>query len=123
LTPRFDVQVESMIDHVTRVTVCGEVDPDTSETLFETLISELSIDGIRHITVNLANVTFLDASGIGALLAAQNRAHAAGSELSVCAAAGMPLQILEITGVLGRLHGKSTGEDPDSFRAQNGRGR
>jgi anti-anti-sigma factor len=121
LTPRFDVRIESTIDGVSPVTVWGEVDPATSEMLFEFLVWALSVDGVRHIAVDLANVTFLDASGIGVLLAAQNRADTAGKVLSVCAATGLPLQVLQITGVLERLHGKSIGEGHDSRSAQSRR--
>jgi stage II sporulation protein AA (anti-sigma F factor antagonist) len=121
LTPRFDVRVESMIDGVSRVTVWGEVDPVVSEMLFEFLVCALSVDGVRHITVDLANVTLLDASGIGVLLAAQNRADMAGKVLSVCNATGLPLQALQITGALERLHGKSAGEDHDSRSARSRR--
>jgi stage II sporulation protein AA (anti-sigma F factor antagonist) len=121
LTPRFDVRAESMIDDVTRVTVWGEVDPATSEMLFEILVCALSVDGVGHIAVDLTNVTLLDASGIGVLLAAQNRADTAGKMLSICAATGFPLQVLEITGVLERLHGKSPGEARESRCAQRRR--
>src|SRR3954453_18089145 len=110
-----------MIEDVSQVTVWGEVDPATSEMLFEFLVCTLSVVGVRHIAVDLANVTVLDASGIGGLVAVQNPAGAAGKMLSVCAATGVPLQVLEITGVLGRLHGKSTGEGRDPRRAQSRR--
>jgi anti-anti-sigma factor len=122
VTRRFDVRAELMIDDVTRVRVQGEVDPATSEILFEVLISALSVDGIRHVLVDLAGVTLLDASGIGVLLAAQHRAHTAGKELSVLGAAGIPLQVLEVTGVHKRLHNESFDEDPDSWRARNWQG-
>jgi anti-anti-sigma factor len=117
--PRFDVRPESMIDGVIRLTVCGEVDPATSETLFEVLICALSVDGSRHMVVDLANVTVLDASGVGVLLAAQHRAHTAGKELSVCAATGIPLQVLEVTGVLKRLQGTSIDDGPASWSVRN----
>jgi anti-anti-sigma factor len=109
LVPGFEVRVESAVNNVARLIVSGEVDPRTSEMLFEELIFVLSAEGIRHVEVDLAGVTLLDASGIGVLLAAQNRADAADKVFSICRVSGLPLQVLEITGVLGRLHGKSAG--------------
>lgn len=121
MAPCFEVRVESTVDNVTRMTVSGEVDPDTSEMLFEVLVGVLSVEDTTHVEVDLAWVTLLDASGIGVLLAARNRADTAGKVLSVCAATGLPLQVLEITGVLGRLHGKSAGERRDWRRGRGPR--
>lgn len=114
MTAHFDVQVGPTVENVTRVTVCGEVDAATSEALFEALVSALSPGRTGHLAVDLAKVTLLDASGIGVLLAAQNRAGVAGMTFSVHAAAGLPLQVLEVTGLLGRLNGKSVGPGCDS---------
>ena len=72
--------------------------------------------------VDLTGVTLLDASGIGVLLATQHRAHAAGKKLSVSGAAGIALQVLEVTGMHKRLHGESIDEDPHSWRAGNWQG-
>jgi len=124
LTPYFAVRVEPTVDQVSQVTVWGEVDPATSNVLFEVLVRALSAGCNGHVRVDLEKVTLLDASGIGVLLAAQNRAHSAGKVLSICAATGMPLRVLEVTGVLGRLHGKSAGEgldDQDQRRLRHDR--
>jgi anti-anti-sigma factor len=118
LTPKFDVHVEPTVDNVTRVAVRGEIDTATSDVLFEALIGALSVDRSKHVKVDLADVTALDASGIGVLLAAQNRAHMAGKVLSVCAATGLPIRVLEVTGLLGRLHGKSDGQRGRSPRSR-----
>ncbi len=107
LTPCFEIRVEPTVNNRTRMTVSGDIDPATSEVLFGKIVDVLSAGDTRHVEVDLAAVTLLDASGIGVLLAAQHRADTAGKALSVCSATGLPLQVLEITGVLGRLHGKS----------------
>jgi anti-sigma B factor antagonist len=112
LTSYFAVRVEPAEGAVSQVTVSGEVDPATSDVLFDVLVRALSAARTTHVEVDLAEVTLLDASGIGVLLAARNRAHTAGKTLSVCAATGMPLRVLEVTGLLGSLHGKTAGEAP-----------
>jgi len=113
MKPRFDVRIELTVTSLTRVTVRGEVDLETSGMLFEVLICALSVSSIDHVEVDMTNVTLLDASGVGVLLAAQNRAQTAGKRLDVCAVTALPLQVLEITGVLGQLHAKSAGTSPD----------
>jgi len=109
MKPRFDVRIELTVTGLTRVTVRGEVDLETSAMLFEVLVCALSVGSIEHVEVDMTNVTLLDASGVGVLLAAQNRAQTAGKRLDVCAVTALPLQVLEITGVLGQLHAKSAG--------------
>jgi anti-anti-sigma factor len=107
LTSRFEIRVEPTVDNRTRMIVSGDIDSETSEMLFDELVDVLAAGDTRHVEVDLAAVTILDASGVGVLLAAQHRADTAGKALSVCSTTGLPLQVLEITGVLGRLHGKS----------------
>jgi anti-anti-sigma factor len=108
LTPYFDVQVDLTVSEVTLVSVWGEVDAASSVMLFEVLAWALSLDNTGSVEVDLAAVTLLDASGIGVLLAAQCRAVTLGKKFRVGTVAGLPLEVLEVTGVLGRLHGKTT---------------
>lgn len=103
----FDVRVESPLDDVIRIPVAGELDPATSDVLFHVLVTILATGGAERVDVDLTEVTLLDASGVGVLLAARNRAIARGRTLRVYGAAGLPLRVLEITGVLGLLGGKS----------------
>jgi anti-anti-sigma factor len=119
LAPYFAVRVEPVADAVTVVTASGELDPASSDVLFEALLRALAVDRAGHITVDLANVTLLDASAIGVLLAAQNRANAAGKMLSVRAVNGLPLRVLEITGLLARLNGKLSGDGVDDQGAEH----
>jgi stage II sporulation protein AA (anti-sigma F factor antagonist) len=107
VTPRFEARAEPAADRVVRVPVTGEVDLATSDTLFHLLVAVLARDEIQRVEVDLADVTVLDASGIGVLLAARNRARTRGKELRVAGATGLPLTVLETTGVLDVLGGKT----------------
>jgi anti-sigma B factor antagonist len=82
------------------VSVFGEVDVATSDVLFETLVDALADARTDRVEVDLSALTLLDASGVGVLLAAQNRARTNGKHLEVSGASGVPLRVLEITGVL-----------------------
>jgi anti-anti-sigma factor len=57
----------------------------------------------RRISVDLLNVTFLDATGLGVLLQAQDQAHAVDTDLVVCNAQPFVRRILDLTGVASRL--------------------
>jgi anti-sigma B factor antagonist len=105
--PDFEIRVQPSVGPTVRVTVAGEVDFAVGDELFEILVAVLAAGTVRDVEVDLSQVRLLDASGVGALLAARNRARAVGVGLRVRGAAGMPLRVLEITGVLGVLGGKS----------------
>jgi anti-anti-sigma factor len=101
----FEIRPALPVGSVVGVAVLGTVDLATSDTLFASLVGLLALAGIRRVEVDLSAVTLLDASGIGVLLAAQNRARHAGKEFRVDGASGLPLKVLEIAGVLKTLRG------------------
>jgi anti-anti-sigma factor len=110
LTSFFNVHAEPVAEGVVRVPVVGEVDLATSDLLFDALVSVLSDEETEQVEVDVREVTLLDASGIGVLLAARNHARARGKDLRMYGASGLPLNVLEVTGVLGVLGGKP--DDP-----------
>jgi anti-anti-sigma factor len=59
--------------------------------------------GERSIVLSLADVSDLDAAGVGALVGARNLAEAAGGSLRVVDAAGWTRALLARTGLLGIL--------------------
>jgi len=56
-------------------------------------------DGATRVLVDLAGVTFLDAAGIGELVACRALADRAGARFKLCGAAGKARQLLRITGL------------------------
>jgi anti-anti-sigma factor len=106
LASYFDVRIESPVGQVVRVPVVGVVDLESSDVFFQVLSSAVLVNWILRVEVDLTGVTLLDASGIGVLLAVRNQAHARGMALRAYGASGLPLRVLEITGVLGLLDGK-----------------
>ena len=100
----FDVR-PTVARPVVRVSVVGEVDIATSDRLFETLARLLSAREITRVEVDLSAVTLLGAAGVSVLLNAHGMARRTGKDLRVEGASGLPLKVLEITGVLKTLHG------------------
>ncbi|WP_433041438.1 STAS domain-containing protein [Dactylosporangium sp. CS-033363] len=82
------------------VAVSGLVDLDSGNRLFDALADVLGRPGTRRVTVDLAEVTLLDAYGVGVLLAGRNRARTAGVRFRVTNAEGIVREVLQIVGLL-----------------------
>jgi anti-sigma B factor antagonist len=87
-----------------RVIVCpsGDVDLANAGNVEETIV-ELLERGFASVVVDLRGVTFLDSSGIRALIVAHNRAHELGARMPIILGGRCTRRPLEITGVLGYL--------------------
>ncbi|MFI1168164.1 STAS domain-containing protein [Streptomyces sp. NPDC020801] len=84
-------------DGTSVVTLAGEVDLDGSARLREAL---LSCPGTGPGTVvDLADVTFMDSSGINALITAHQAAQADGTRLCLAAPQHAVLRVLQLVGV------------------------
>lgn len=80
---------------VVTVTISGEIDIATSRAMCDALATG---PGPAHLEVDMSAVTFMDASGIGVLLAARQQAVDGGGSLTVRAPSGA---VRRLTGVLG----------------------
>jgi anti-sigma B factor antagonist len=77
------------------VTISGEIDIATSPAMGDALAAGR---GPAHMEVDMSAVTFMDASGIGVLLAARQRAVDGGGSLTVRAPSWA---VRRVTGILG----------------------
>ena len=67
---------------------------------FEAAVRALGADALRKVVIDLAELTFIDSSGIRSLLDSKRRAEEHGMALVVrIPAAGQVRQVLELTGV------------------------
>jgi anti-sigma B factor antagonist len=81
------------------VTPAGEIDRDTAGHLRRRLAEAVGLAGTGIVDVDLRHVTFMDSSGIGALLAGRRLAGDAGATLRV-RDPGPPVRtVLELTNV------------------------
>ena len=80
------------------LSVSGELDLATAPQL-RAAVGDLMGQGFRHVEVDLDHCTFIDSSGMGALLWAAHRLHAAGGDLVAVHAHGATMRALEISGV------------------------
>lgn len=84
------------------VTVHGELDLAAAPRLRAT-IGDLMGQGIRHVEVDLDGCTFLDSSGLGALMWGAHRLKAVGGDLVAVHVHGAPARALELSGLTGVL--------------------
>lgn len=89
--------VERRTDGAT-LAVKGELDIATAPRLRAT-VGDLMGQGVRHLEIDLDGVTFIDSSGMGALLWVSNRLGAVGGDLSASHVHGPPARALELAGV------------------------
>jgi anti-sigma B factor antagonist len=85
-----------------RIDLNGELDLDTAPALIEQL-DDLAQNGAVLVVVGLADVTFLDSSGLRALVHGARAIEEAGGRLLVDGASGAVARILELTDLLRRL--------------------
>jgi anti-sigma B factor antagonist len=81
------------------VALTGELDMDTAQGLSE----ELTAIAGSTVVVDLADLTFMDSSGISAVVTARNRIGQAGDELVVSRPQRTVRRVLEITGLSGLI--------------------
>jgi anti-sigma B factor antagonist len=75
-----ETEIQKGAPHYALVMLAGELDTSNVAQLYEEL-AELTRQGVRHITIDLAGLEFVDSTGLSALIAAHKRAASQGGEL------------------------------------------
>ena len=78
--------------------LAGELDTSNVNQLYEVL-ADLTRNGIRHIALNLAELHFVDSTGLSAIIAAHKRADSLGGELIVFSPQPATRELLTISGI------------------------
>jgi anti-sigma B factor antagonist len=103
--PPFRVHLERRQDGVCVLVVFGEVDMHAAPELDRSL-RECEYDGVKQVVVDFTDSTLLDSTGLGVLVAAQNRLEERGVPLKVAGTNRLIRQVFGITGLdrVFRLH-------------------
>jgi anti-sigma B factor antagonist len=91
------------------IAVIGEVDRNSSDRLAG-YIGEVHRPG-DHVVIDLAELSFMDSSGLRVLLDCARRCADGGADLHLAAAHGAPARLLAVTGVDRRLSMYATAEE------------
>ena len=89
------------------VTAVGEVDIHTCAQLEEALLGLVG-DGVSKVTLDLADVAFIDSSGLRALVVAHKALEENGGSLVVANPSSMAARLLEVTGLKTLFGGERT---------------
>ena len=85
-------------DDTIRVVLSGEIDMTTADK-FETAMDTAAGQNPRSVVVDLADVRFMDSSGIAALVHARTRSEISGTVLTVINCQPPIRRVMEVTGV------------------------
>jgi anti-sigma B factor antagonist len=99
--PDFEVQ-DSVCDGHHTLALSGELDLAKAPAL-ETMITRLCVTGVKGISLDLSRLTFIDSSGLHAVLHAQQLCREHGYDFLVVADNAQVLRIFEITGIIDAL--------------------
>jgi anti-anti-sigma factor len=99
----FAVSRQELPAGVVRLELVGEVDVASAAELTTAQLREVGTQGVRALVVDLQRVTFLDSTGIAALVAGMQEAGKRGIAYTATNPRGMVRTVLEVTGVLGPL--------------------
>lgn len=86
-------------DGVARLTVVGELDLSTAGRLRTTGLASLE-DATTRLTIDLSGVSFIDSTGLGALVEIKNAADGRGVAFVLVAPSERVLEVLRLTGML-----------------------
>jgi anti-sigma B factor antagonist len=81
------------------VSVSGEVDVATCGLLRNRLLRVVTDENFRHLVVNLADVTFIDSTGIGVLVGVWRRVRASDGSLALPMPSSQVQKVLDATGL------------------------
>jgi anti-anti-sigma factor len=97
----FRVDVEPERD-VVRVCPCGDIDIATVAIVRER-VQELAAAGFRHVVLDLRGVTFVDSSGLHAIVGLDASSRADGWRFAIVAGCPAVQRAFEVTGLRSRL--------------------
>jgi anti-anti-sigma factor len=87
---------------VARVQLAGELDVNTAPLVADQL-TRLVAEGVTSVVVDVANLTFVDSTGLRAILAGREKLQAEGASLVLEGASGVVERVLDMTGLRGLL--------------------
>jgi len=106
----FEVAIDDVDADPIEVSVRGELDLVSAPSLGEALDKALA-KGPRSIVVRLADVSFMDSSGLRVLVRCSNDVHAAGGSFQILGMSAAVRRVLEVTGLIEQLSASRTGDE------------
>lgn len=86
-------------DGVVLVRLRGELDASCAREVRSAIDGAIGTEGVARIELDMAEVGFIDSTGVGVLVGAIQRAKASGQEVEIVAVSGPVRRVLDMTGV------------------------
>jgi anti-sigma B factor antagonist len=99
------------VDGVAVVALDGRIVLGEETSALRDKLKGLVAEGKKNLLLNMGNVTMIDSSGLGALVAAYSSAKAGGAALRLCNLGSQTNQLLQMTKLLTVFEVSSTEED------------
>lgn len=81
------------------VRLSGELDHHTAEELREQVTDVIENRNVRHIVLNLGQLTFMDSSGLGVILGRYKQIKNVGGQMVVCAVSPTVKRLFDMSGL------------------------
>jgi anti-anti-sigma factor len=93
------LEIEVQIaDDRTLVTLSGELDASTATLLYDQL-ADLEVKDVQHVVLDLAQISFMDSTGLSVIVTEHKRLQHTGGGLTVFAPPSSVRRLFEITGL------------------------
>jgi stage II sporulation protein AA (anti-sigma F factor antagonist) len=86
-------------EQVLIIRLVGELDHHTAEKLRYQVEEKIESNGIRHILLNLEDLSFMDSSGLGVILGRYKQITQLGGKMIVCAISPSIYRLFELSGM------------------------
>jgi stage II sporulation protein AA (anti-sigma F factor antagonist) len=96
LSLKIDMDVKN---NVLCIRLDGELDHHTADELRELASKAIEQENIRHIVLNLEQLTFMDSSGLGVILGRYKQIKQVNGEMVVCAISPAVKRLFEMSGL------------------------
>ena len=94
----FETEIRKVEQKHALVMLDGELDASTAHLLYEQLAA-LAREGTMHVALNLAELDFLDSTGLSVIVAEHKRVEAMGGELIIFSPCPRVRRLFELTGL------------------------
>jgi len=87
------------VNDVLIVRLEGELDHHTADMLRTKMDRQLNEESVQHVLLSLANLHFMDSSGLGVILGRYKQVAARGGEMVVCSINSVIYRLFELSGL------------------------
>ena len=101
--PPLSIEVQARSDDIVGLIVGGEIDASNAQRIYDAVLIVTESSGLADVELDLAAVTFMDSSGLSALIKAASILRDRDGNLTLCNPSAPAARLLEVTGLTNHL--------------------